>query len=115
MPTYCYRSRDRQHKLVTRVFSVRDCPESFKEKGRIYDRSRSDEWGGISVPATAGWPLECVASGVHPSQAGELRKFFADHGCPTEVTADGNPVYRSAAHRKKALKLRGFKDKSSYI
>ena len=115
MPTYCYRSRDRQRKLVTRVFSVSECPESFKEKGRIFDRSRQDEWGGISVPATAGWPMECVASGVHPSQAGELRKFFTDHGCPTEVTEDGNPVYRSAAHRKKALKLRGFKDKSSYI
>ena len=59
--------------------------------------------------------MECVASGVHASQAGELRKFFRDHGCPTEVTADGNPVYRNKAHRDKALKLRGFKDKSGYF
>ena len=115
MPTYCYRSRDRRRRLVTRVFSVRERPETFTEKGVVFERSRADEWEGVSVPATSGWPLECVASGVHPSQAGELRKFYADHGCPTEVTADGNPVYRSAAHRKKALKLRGFKDKSSYI
>lgn len=115
MPTYCYRSRDRQRKLITRVFPVAERPESFKEKGRIWDRSREDEWAGVSVPASKGWPMECVASGVHPSQAGELRKYFADHGCPTEVTADGNPVYRSAAHRRKALKLRGFKDKASYI
>ena len=115
MPTYCYRSRDRKRRLVSRVFSVSERPESFVEKGVTYDRSRTDEWEGVSVPPTAGWPLECVASGVHPSQAGELRKFFTDHGCPTEVTADGNPVYRSAAHRRKALKLRGFKDKASFI
>ena len=115
MPTYCYRSRDKRRELITRVFSVKDRPESFTENGRTFDRSRADEWGGVSVPATSGWPMECVASGVHPSQAGELRKYFADHGCPTEVTADGNPVYRSAAHRKKALKCRGFRDKSSYI
>lgn len=115
MPIYCYRSRDRRRHLVTRVFSVCERPDSFVEKGVTFDRSPADEWEDVTVPSTTGWPLECVASGVHPSQAGELRKFLSDHGCPTEVTADGNPVYRSAAHRRKALKLRGFKDKSSYI
>lgn len=115
MPTYCYRSRDKQRKLITRVFPVSERPESFKEKGRIFDRSREDEWAGVSVPASSGWPMECVASGVNPSQAQELRDFYSSHGCPTEVTKDGNPVYRSAAHRKKALKLRGFKDRASYL
>jgi hypothetical protein len=78
-----------------------------------YTRSFADERPG--VPSTKGWPLECVASGVHASQAGELREFYRKHGCPTEVSEDGNPIYRNAAHRRKALKLRGFKDKASYI
>jgi hypothetical protein len=78
-----------------------------------YVRSFADERPG--VPSTKGWPLECVASGVHASQAGELREFYRKHGCPTEVSADGNPIYRNAAHRRKALKLRGFNDKASYI
>lgn len=112
MPTYCYR---RGRRVVERVFPVRERPEQITIRGLVYKRDRASEFGGVSVPASAGWPMECVASGVHPSQAGELRKYFADHGCPTEVTADGNPVYRSAAHRKKALKLRGFRDNSSYI
>lgn len=115
MPTYCYRSRDKQRKLITRVFPSASKPESFKENGRIYDRSRADEWGGISVPASSGWPMECVASGVAPEQAQELRDFYRKRGCPTEVSADGNPIYRNAAHRKKALKLRGFKDRASYL
>lgn len=112
MPTYCYR---RGRHVVERVFSVKDRPEEITVKGLVYRRDRASEFAGVSVPSSSGWPMECLASGVHSSQAGELRKFFADHGCPTEVTADGNPVYRSAAHRKKALKLRGFRDKSAYI
>jgi hypothetical protein len=81
--------------------------------GKEFVRSFADERPG--VPSTKGWPLECVASGVHASQAGELREFYRKHGCPTEVSEDGNPIYRNAAHRRKALKLRGFKDKASYI
>ena len=115
MPTYCYRSRDRRRTLVERVFPSSQVPDSFKENGRIFDRSRSDEWGGISVPASHGWPMECVASGVAPEQAQELRDYFRRCGVPTEVTADGNPIYRNAAHRKKALKCRGFHDRASYL
>lgn len=56
----------------------------------------------------------CCASGVHASQAQELREHLADRGCPTEVTTDGDPIYTSAAHRKKALKCRGMFDKASF-
>lgn len=110
MPTYCYR---RGEKVVTRVFSVAERPHSIMIGGKEYVRSFADERPG--VPSTKGWPLECVASGVHPSQAGELREFYRKNGCPTEVSEDGNPIYRDATHRRKALKLRGFKDKASYI
>lgn len=110
MPTYCYR---RGEKVVTRVFSVAERPQSIMIGGKEYVRSFADERPG--VPSTKGWPLECVASGVHPSQAGELREFYRKNGCPTEVSEDGNPIYRNATHRRKALKLRGFKDKASYI
>jgi len=64
--------------------------------------------------AAAKWPFECVASGVHPSQAGELREFFRSHGEPTEVTTQGDPVYRDMNHRRRALKLRGLVDRSSF-
>lgn len=110
MPTYCYR---RGNKVVSRVFSVAERPQSITIGGKEYVRSFADERPG--VPSTKGWPLECVASGVHASQAGELREFYRKNGCPTEVSSDGNPIYRNAAHRRKALKLRGFKDKASYI
>jgi hypothetical protein len=110
MPTYCFR---RGNKVVTRVFSVAERPKSIMIGGKEYVRSFADERPG--VPATAGWPLVCEASGVHPDQAGELRDFYRKNGCPTEVTKDGNPVYRNATHRKKALKLRGMCDRASYL
>jgi hypothetical protein len=68
-----------------------------------------------SFPATAGWPMECYASGVNANQAQELRDHFDKAGVPTEVTPDGDPVYRNPKHRKKALKCRGLVDKDSFI
>ena len=112
MPVYCYR---RGRKVLQRVFSVSERPASIVVGGKTYTRSPGDEWAGQSVPSHAGWPIECVASGVAPDQAGELRKYLASRGVPTEVTSDGNPVYRDAAHRRKALKARGIRDRASYI
>jgi len=63
----------------------------------------------------AGWPLECVGSAVNPSQAGELRQFLSERGCPTEVNPrTGAPKYRNALHRRKALKLRNMHDNASF-
>ena len=112
MPMYCYRDGE---DVICRHFAAhRPKPKRIRHNGRTYVRSPEDEWSSVSVPATSGWPIECVASGVHPSQAGELRDYFKKHGCPTEVTADGNPVYRDAAHRRKALKVRGFRDNAGF-
>ena len=109
MPMYCYRCGKR---VISRAYPSDSKPKSITVDGRVYKRSWADEH--VGVPASAGWPMECVASGVAPSQAQELRDFYRQHGVPTEVTADGNPVYRNARHRRRALKVRGMFDKSSF-
>lgn len=112
MPMYCYRDGD---DVICRHFAAhRPKPKRIRHNGRTYVRSPEDEWSSVSVPASAGWPMECLASGVHSSQAQELRDYYRKHGVPTEVTADGNPIYRNAAHRRKALKVRGFRDNASF-
>ncbi len=108
--TYCFRNGD---DVVTEVFPLGKAPEFIERNGRRYSRSWRDE--RVGVPPTTGWPIECVASGVHPSQAQELRDFLEKKGVPTEVTPDGNPVYRDAQHRKRALKARGLHDNASYL
>lgn len=112
MPTYCYRSGAR---VIERVFPVASRPEEFEAGGRVWRRDRAAEFACVYVPPHAGWPIECVASGVHPAQAGELRECLARKGVPTEVTADGNPVYRDAAHRRRALRARGLHDRASFL
>lgn len=65
--------------------------------------------------AGRGWPMEpCYGSGVNAAQAGELRKYLSDRGVPTEITSEGDPVYTSAGHRKKALAARGMHDNAAY-
>ena len=110
MPMYCYRNG---RNVITRWFPVSHHPKEIHHKGKTYRRDFTAE--GVGVPASKGWPMECVASGVAPSQAQELRDYYRKHGVPTEVTADGNPIYRNAAHRRKALKVRGMHDKASFI
>ena len=113
MPTYCY--EDNRGKVHERVFSImaQIPPEITLADGHKARRCYHAEHKG--VPAKSGWPFECFASGVHPSQAGELRAHLASKGVPTEVTSDGNPVYRNPTHRRRALKARGMFDRASYL
>jgi hypothetical protein len=110
MPTYCYTTEDR--KTVERLFPAGEAPPTIMVDDKVAHRDYRAE--RVGVPATAGWPMECFASGVHASQAGELREFLDKKGVPTEVTKDGDPVYRSASHRRKALKVRGLFDRNSF-
>lgn len=109
MPVYCY---ERGQEVVEKVFAIGEAPHVIKIGGREFKRSYSNE--RVGVPPTKGWPLECYASGVHPNQAQQLREHFVKVGVPTEVSKDGNPIYRDSRHRKRALKARGFCDRSSF-
>ena len=115
MPTYCYETTGGE--IIERQFSImaQIPPEITLKGGRKARRSFRAEHAGPSDVTAANWPMECYASGVHPEQAGDLRAEFRRCGVPTEVTRDGNPLYRSAAHRRKALKARGMFDRSAFI
>ena len=110
MPAYCYKTLT--GRVIDRVFRVGKAPQRIRVDGQVAVRSIVDEHK--MFPSTRGWPLVCVASGVHPDQAGELRSYLRGHGVPTDVTPDGDPVYRNPAHRKKALKARGMHDRNSF-
>lgn len=110
MPTYCYRHGN---KVETRFYEAGKQPERLFIGGKKYFRSFLDE--NCSVPSSKGWPMVDYAAGVHANDAGKLREFFDQKGVPTEVTSDGDPVYTSAAHRRKCLKCRGIHDRNSFI
>ena len=111
MPTYCY--EDKHGNIEEREFRMGKAPREIKRGCVTLRRAFYAEFK--SVPAsTSCWPMTCYASGVEPEKAGELRKYLRDRGVPTDVTPDGDPIYRSNSHRKKALKVRGLVDKSAY-
>ena len=113
MPTYCYRG-ERTGEIVEKVFRMGEAPEQFVGiDGQLFRRDFAAERKGF--PPTAGWPIESYATGVHPSQADELRKHLADRGVPTDVTKEGNPVWRDSNHKKKCMKARGFIDRASFL
>lgn len=71
-------------------------------------------WGAAPSATPKGWPLTCMASGVHPEQAAALASLLRDKGVPTEVTRGGDPIYTSPEHRRRALAARGMFDKNSF-
>lgn len=111
MGVYCYTNGD--DTIECYFPSHLPKPKKIRRNGLTYHRDFSAE--SVGVPSSKGWPMECVASGVAPSQAQELRDFYRKNGVPTEVTPDGNPIYKNAAHRRKALKARGLNDRSGYF
>ena len=110
MPVYCYRVGER---VIEKAFPVGKAPRHIWVGLRLAHRDFTAEHKG--VPAACGWPMTCFASGVNANQAQELRDFLAKSGVPTEVTPDGDPIYRDAKHRRKALKARGLFDKNAFV
>lgn len=111
MPTYCY--QDKQGFIHERVFRIGEAPKSL-DLGARGTAQRCFAAETKTLPATSGWPLECVASGVAAKDKDKLADHLKKCGVPTDVSSDGNPVYRDARHRAKALKARGFFDKNAY-
>ena len=118
MPVYCYKTEDGE--LIEWEFSRGSAPATLTlGDGEVAFRDYRTELSGMkgfvkksgSSHPSRPWPMTCVASGVHADQGAELSEHLGRRGCPTEVV-DGDPVYTSAAHRKKALKIRKFFDKS---
>ena len=127
MPTYCYKSLDGE--TMECEYPAGRAPdvvtEHFFGGQEEYYRDRQAEAAGMHVSVVGSqsrtrqprntWPMEpCVASGVHADQSQDLRDHLKANGCPTEVTGDGDPIYTSAKHRKKALKIRGLHDNHSF-
>lgn len=116
MPTYCYTHKE---DTVERVFPIGKAPKEIQIGKTVFRRDYSAEPKGIPhhiehVSKGSPWPMTCYASGVNASDAQQLRDYFTKAGVPTEVTKEGDPIYRNAVHRKKALKCRGIFDKSSF-
>jgi len=112
MPIYCYETK--RGKVMNLFFPMGKAPRIVADPQHgVLKRCYQAE--NKTGPSTKGWPLECLASGVNASQAGELRDHLARAGVPTVVTPDGNPVYRDPAHRRKALRARGLVDRKSFI
>jgi hypothetical protein len=95
-----------------------DRPDAIFEHrdGRMvrFERDFSAERKSLQTETAPGWPMApCVSSGVDPSQAQELRDFLKKSGVPTEVTSQGDPIYRTPTHQKRALAARGMHNKAA--
>jgi hypothetical protein len=121
MPTYCFTTDSGW--TVERDYPPGNAPGKIRVEIDGEKEWAHRNWGaegktgfvsGSKNPVKRTWPMEpCWASGVHSSDAGKLRKYLKDRGCPTEVTEGGNPIYTSQRHQNKALKIRGMHNRAA--
>lgn len=68
---------------------------------KTYKKHFPDKPIGPSGGQSTGWPMKSEALAVHPAQIGQAYERARQAGVTTEFTATGEPVFTSAAHRKR--------------
>lgn len=69
------------------------------------------ELGSPEVVAPGIWPMESLASAVHPKQVDEANARNKNHGIAATYKPDGTCVIQDRAARKQLNALEGFHDK----
>lgn len=70
-------------------------PVGKKIKGRTSGRRNE----------VARWPIVSEGLGVAAEDAGTLREHLRKHGCPTDVTPNGNPILTGPEHARRVAQL----------
>jgi hypothetical protein len=60
----------------------------------------------------AKWPIISDAMAVNPEHIGKAKAALKEHGVKTDYTPTGEPILRSAAHRKAHAIAMGFYDRN---
>ena len=103
MPMYCF-ACDCGHEFETfRPISDYDQPMPCPKCGDVAHRDVLAEQGGYKHGAGA-YPHNSDFFGCPPAQRAEMSTFLRSKGATTEITADGNYVVTSRAHKLRILK-----------
>jgi hypothetical protein len=109
---YCYSTVAGE--VFEKSFPMGEAPRTISlGNGKIAERDFAAEHD-TPRKCGAGWPIECLGSAVHPSQAQGLRDHFKKNGVDVQVNNSGQPIYENAQQRKRALKCRGLHDLNSF-
>ncbi len=112
MPRYCFTNNEGD--TIARYYPITgDVPEKIKLGKKWFSRNfRAEHSGTKHIAGT--YPFASTAAGVSPEQVPEIMKVDAQAGVKTEYTKGGDPIFTSANHRRKYLKVHGLVDRSSW-
>lgn len=113
-----YLYRDPDGKSVELSMSCAEMMKREKADGTLMHKGvklRRDivgEHSSKGLPASKGWPMECDALSIHPSQIKEYMDFDRKMGVPVEYKSDGTVILTSKVHKDKYLKAHGYHDRN---
>lgn len=86
--------------------------EVGKVRKRLAKKRKQAETSG-RIRTRAKWPIESEAMAVDPEDIGKAREIAKRAGVSTEYTRTGEPILRSAAHRRAHCRAMGFYDRQA--
>lgn len=108
MPAYCFKCEScGNSESITRTMDKSDMPLACSKCGKGMTRDYPAEAPGRRARCDT-YPFASDALGGHPDDRAALTQEAIAFGVPTEINSAGNPIMRSASHRKKycnALKI----------
>ena len=84
---------------------------------KLVYRAGKPHWVPVTKNATQlrpQWPMTSEGAGVHPSQIAEAEAGSIARGVPVKFTKQGDAIFKSKEHRRKALKMFGMYDEDGY-
>lgn len=113
MPLYCYKCEACGHEQeVSKPMSKSDTIELCPIDSFVMQRNfPAESQGRKHKPGN--WPMESYAAGISPEEIPEFREIDKKGGIPTDYNSDGDPIFRTATHRKKYCQLHELYDRNA--
>ena len=112
MPQYTYKCKacgNRQ--VVIRPMNESNQPVLCEKDAFVMTRDFKADFGKQHHGDT--YPFASYALGVSPEEVPAMMAFDKEHNIPTNYDSDGDPIMRSAGHRKKYAEAHGFYDRNA--
>lgn len=113
---YLYRDKKGNIVEISMPFAEmmkREKPDgTLRHKGKTLRRDIVSEHSTKGLPASKGWPMECDALAVHPSQVKDQMAHDRKMGVNVGYSPEGSVIFENKAQKDKYLKAHGFHDRN---
>lgn len=120
MPGYIYthpETKERRRLIMTVAEMLRRTKkwdgDAIEIDGVVWDRCIACEHERVK-PNSKGWPMVSESAGTHPDEVPKMMEETRRRGVNLNYTSDGAAIFENAAHRRRAMRALGLRDRQGF-